>query len=285
MLDTVRIQLAGRAPLQRSDLAPDFCEDEQSLVLDARYLTWASPLELAAIVTLAVTAATRGRQPTLLLPHNDDVASYMARMDVLEHLDGIAKIDKTVVTQSRSDHRSKLMEVTGVTGANAAAVTETLGAMAVERLGPRVGIAAFKSLGELLDNATTHGQSDVGAFTAAQLYSGATSGRPGFEFAVCDAGVGILEHLRTSYRYQDLDDGRVALERALENGVSGTPECRGYGLGDLGDAVTRTGAGRLILRGAGAIASVRLRGQRPIISRSAVVPAEGTWALLRVKVS
>jgi hypothetical protein len=234
---------------------------------------------------MATTAAAQGRQVALQLPHDEDVASYLARMDVLERLDGIAKIDGSVAPQSRKDRAGKLMEVTGVSPSNAADVAATLGCMAVESLGNASGPAAFKSLGELLDNAITHGLSDVGAFTAAQLYTGASSGRPGFEFAVCDAGVGILEHLRTSFRHQDLDDGRIALERALENGVSGTPESRGYGLGDLGDAVTRNGVGRLILRSSGAITSVALRSKRPITSRSAVVPTDGTWAFLRVRVS
>jgi hypothetical protein len=286
MLEPVRILLAGRYPLQRAELVADFHEDEASLALDARCLRWASPLELAALVTLATNAAAQDRKVVLLLPDDPDVAAYLVRMNVVDLLDPIAEIDGTAVSQTRRDRSAKLMEVTGVTRGNAKDVAAMLGRMAFDQLGAKIGTAAFDSLGELLDNATTHGISDIGAFTAAQLYTGASSGSRGFEFAVCDAGVGIFEHLRASVRYQDLDDDCAAIERALQNRVSGTPTAgHGYGLGDLGDHATRDGGGRLMLRSGAAIASLVLRTRRPTLIRTVATPIDGTWAWLRVRVT
>lgn len=285
MLDPVRILLAGRYPLQRAELVADYHENVDSLALDARCLRWASPLELAAIVTMATDAAARDLKVVLLPPDDPDVAAYLARMNVVDLLDPIAEIDGTFNRQNRRDLSGKLMEVTGVTRQNANDVAARLGQMAVDRLGTKIGTAAFKTLGELLANATTHGDSDIGAFTAAQLYTGASSGRPGFEFAVCDAGEGVYENLRATVRYQDLDNDCAALENALQNGVSGAAAPgHGYGLGDLGNDATRDGSGRLMLRSGGAIASLVLRTRRPIAARTVATPIDGTWAWLRVRV-
>ncbi|MFG1926856.1 hypothetical protein [Cryptosporangium sp. NPDC048952] len=281
----MRILLADRRPLQRAELVIDFHEDEHALALDARALRWASPLELAAIVTLANDAHTRGRKVALVLPEDRDVAAYLARMNVVDLLEPIAEIDGTIPTQTRRDHSSKLLEVTGVTRTDASAVAAKLGRMTTSRLGSKIGVLAFKALGELLDNATNHGRSDIGAFTAAQLYTGASSGLPGFEFAVCDAGMSIFESLRASVHHQDLEDDRAALEHALQNGVSSTPSPgRGHGLGDLGDQVTREGGGRMLLRSGSAVASVVLRARRLVTARPVATPTNGTWAWLRVRV-
>jgi hypothetical protein len=282
---TVRILLARRNPLQRAELVTDYHEDEHSAVIDTRALRWASPLELAAIVTTANSAKVQGRKVTLMMPDDPDVAAYLVRMNVVEHLEPLAEIDGHVAKQNRRDRSGKLLEVTSVTENNAKDVAATLGRMAVEQLGRKVGVSAFHSLGELLDNATSHGNSSLGTFTAAQLYTGTSSGHPGFEFAVCDTGMGIFENLRASVHHQDLRDDRDALERALQDRASGTSlPGHGYGLGDLGDHATREGGGRLMIRSGSAIASVVLRRRRSVLSRTVATPIGGTWAWLRVRV-
>ena len=285
MLGVVRIQLPGPFPLRQATLQVDGFDDTSTLVLDARFLWWAGPLELAAIVAMGTDAAHQGRKVELLLPHDDDVKSYLSRMDVIERLAPFAKVDDAPARQRRNDRSSTLLEVTDVTSSNADLVAAQLGRMAKAEFGLRTGSAAFKCLAELIGNATTHGVGDIPAFTAAQLYTGAKSRQPrGFEFAVCDTGVGILEHLRASVHHQNLTDSQDALERAMNNGITGGPEGRGCGLGNLRDHASRDG-GKLTLRSGNAIADIVLRGVRSIVYRSVATPIEGTWASLRVRVS
>ncbi len=286
MLDVVQIELAGRIPLQHAELVTQYVEDRATLLLDARSLSWASPLELAAVVTIGTDAAHQGRDVRLQLPYDENVASYLGRMNVIDLLEEAGcKFDGSPLVRRRNDRSDKLLEVTKVTTANSQDVASRLGEMAFDRLGRKAGAAAFKAMSELLDNATTHGASDVGAFTAAQLLTGVTSNWPGFVFTVCDAGVGIFEHLRASAPHQDLVDGCAALERALRNKVSGVPGAnrRGYGLGDLGKYARSDGGGRLIVRSNGAMASVILRSECKINYSTFTAPMNGTWASLRVR--
>ena len=278
----MRIELAGRNPLRRQELKADHHGDDGNLVLDARGLQWVSPLELAAIVTMGTHAAAAGRQIRLLFPHAPKIASYLVRMNVVEFLKPIAEIDGPVPTQTRRDHSDRLMEVTKVTPGTIDDISETLGELVTARLGRKAGRAAFDSLGELLANATSHGFSKTGAFTAAQLYSGTLSRTPGFEFAVCDSGDGIQKVL-ASTTSQELD-GPDALDHVLD-GRNRDPQGRGHGLSNLGLQAMRGGnGGELLLRSGDAIATAKLRAEpTPICSRVAE-PVDGTWAWFRVRV-
>lgn len=279
----MRIELAGRNPLRRRELKADYHEDKGNLVLDARGLQWVSPLELAATVVMGIDGAAQGREVRLLLPHDPKVASYLVRMNVVERLAPVAEVDGTIPDQNRQDHSDTLMEVTEVTPSNVEKLSGKLGAMVTASLGQRAGGAAYRSLAELLGNATTHGLSASGAFTAAQLYSGARSRTPGFEFAVCDAGCGILDRLRVSGGRHHLD-GPAALERVLD-GVAGSPQGRGHGLSSLWRHAVRNGnGGELMLRSSGAVATVRLREQPTRICSTVAPTTGGTWVWLRVRV-
>ncbi len=281
------IRLSGREPLQRTELEADYVDDRTTLVLDTRCLQHAGPLELAAMVSMSTSAAHQNREVTLFPPYDQNVASYLTRMNVIEHLKGVATVEGPTVLQARQDRSETLLEVTQVTPGNADDVAQALGRVAIRRFGRRVGTAVYQSLGELIGNATTHGLSSAGAFVAAQLYTGATSGRPGLEVAVCDSGIGILEHLRTSTRHQSISDGPSALERALARALasSGADAVggRGNGLGNLGHHTKRGGGGRLVLRSSGAVATVELDGNRPTLCKSVATTLDGTWASLRVR--
>ncbi|MFD1080692.1 hypothetical protein [Micromonospora andamanensis] len=283
MLEIVLIELSGRHPLLRSELSVSSVDGDQ-LVLDARRLRFAGPQELTAIVALASTDARRGREVVLRMPEDEDVASYLQRMDVIKLLRPIATIEGPLSSQSRVDCSTKLLEVTALTPANADRIAENLGEMSRTRLGTRTARTAFRGIAELIDNAVTHGAGPSGAFVAAQAYSGLTSKRPGLEFAVCDTGVGILAHLRQNPSNSSITDSETALRRALIAGVTGTDQPRGYGLGDLLDATRRGGVGRLVLRSGNAIASVVVRQDRIVSCRTVAIPIEGAWAWLRVRV-
>jgi hypothetical protein len=283
MLEAVLIDLSGRHPLLRSELSATSAIDDR-LVLDARRLRFAGPQELAAIVTLASIASTDGREVVLRMPDDEDVTSYLQRMNVVELLEPIATIDGSLIAQRRMDCSSKLLEVTALSPANADSIAESLGRMGRMQLGTRTATAAFHGIAELIDNAVTHGRGSSGAFVTAQAYSGLTSKRPGLEFAVCDTGIGVMPHLRQNPSNANIVDGETALRRALTAGVTGTQQTRGYGLSDLLDATKRGGVGRLVLRSGSAIASVVVRQKRIITCRTVAVPIKGVWAWLRVRV-
>ena len=92
-------------------------------------------------------------------------------------------------------------------------------------------------------NSVEHARSDIGAICLAQIWS--ARDRRLAEFAVADAGVGILETLRR--RYPNLSSHKEAIEKALEEGVSGLDDPqRGIGLSTTHD-LSRAGADRRLM--------------------------------------
>ena len=122
----------------------------------------------------------------------------------------------------------------------------------------------FAAMGELIDNAIDHGASGEGAFVAAQVYSGATSGRRGLEVAICDTGVGVLAHLRRNPKHADIPDSADALKQAFIPGVSGTTEDRGNGLSDLLSFLQFGGLARVHLRSGDGLATVTVGRRRRV---------------------
>jgi hypothetical protein len=159
-----------------------------------------------------------------------------------------------------------------------------VGRLTSEQFVAGVAALAFRAAGELIDNAASHGHSQIGAFLCAQTYTGATSRRPGFEFAVCDTGIGVLAHLRGNPDYLDIPDSPTALACALKQGVSGTGEKRGNGLTDLLQFTQDGGVGRLVIRSEDGIASVaQRRHNRRDVYAATTAHITGTWAWLRVR--
>lgn len=282
MLEAMRVELAGRLPMLRRDVRVSTA-DEGRMVLDARRLLFASPLDLAAVTALA-HAGTNGKlDVTLLLPIDPDVASYLQRMDVLRRLPRGTEICGSAQPEQRTDRSEVLLEVSPLSAATAEELVARMGTLTAARLERNAAGRVFRSAGELIDNAVSHGRSPLGAFMSAQAYTGATSHRPGFEFAVCDTGVGILEHLRGNPSYADIPNVLRAMECAIRPGVTGTDEQRGNGLADL-LKITQHGAGRLVLRSGNGIASISLRhGQRRDAFTESSLTIIGTWAWLRAR--
>jgi hypothetical protein len=133
-------------------------------------------------------------------------------------------------------------------------------------------------LGELLTNTAEHANSAVGAFGAAQVHSGATSGRAGVEVAVADAGVGILESLHTNPAYAHLANSSIAIQTALRRGVSAeaAEPSRGNGLSHVTRQLRQHG-GKLLLRSGNGVARVTAGG-RKFADTGTITP--GTWAWL-----
>lgn len=283
MLEAMQVELAGRLPLLRRKV-PVSLADAGQVVIDARRLLFASPLDLAAISALAHAGAARQADTIFTLPDDPGVASYLQRMDVLRLLPPGTKIHGSPPPERRTDCSKVLLEVSPLSPATAQDLVIRLGELTAARFPGRIARLVFRGAGELIDNAVSHGHSLHGAFVSAQTYTGTTSRRPGFEFAVCDTGIGVLDHLRGNPSYAHTPDAAAALACAIQPGVTGTSELRGNGLADLLEITHGGGTGRLILRSGDGIASIALApaGRREAFA-TASLPITGTWAWLRVR--
>ncbi|MFC1414149.1 hypothetical protein ACEZCY_33875 [Streptacidiphilus sp. N1-12] len=277
------LELDGRHSLLRNDLRLR-ADGQAALTIDARRLRFASPLDLAAATALAHTHSATGADVALMLSADCAVTSYLQRMDLLERLPGGTRIVGPVPFDERQDCSSTLLEITVLTPETADAVGQRIGHVAKASLGAGVGARVSRSIGELIDNAVSHGSGRCGAFIAAQAYSGKTTGYRRLEVAVCDTGIGVLEHLRRNPEHADAATSAEAMRRALRPGVSGTEDRRGNGLPDLMNHAGRAGPARLVLRsGDGLLRAGRLRSNASAIKGlSTSTRVDGTWAWLRV---
>ena len=281
----MRLLLGGQHPLLRARLRITE-PDDAGFVADARRLHFAGPLELCAIVSLAHSAASRGEPVELILPNDPDTASYLQRMDVLRHIQQWGTVTGHAGDDIREDRSGVLLETSAVADAvEAEAITERVVPLARQHANARVTQAVFMGIGELLDNACTHAKSPTPVYVAAQTYTGETSNRRGLELAVVDSGVGILEHLRRNPRYARFRYAQTAIAHAIQPGVTGTRDRRGYGFSDVLDVVESAGLGRLVLRSGDGIGRITVRpsGRRRLFG-TCPVPITGTWAWLRVRV-
>lgn len=279
----MRVDLAGRRPLlhRQVHVSPS---PEGSLVLDAQRLLFASPLDLTAVVALAHTAAAKQARVTFVMPADVNVASYLQRMDVFRRLPPCTQIHGSPPPDQRTDRSQTLLEVSPLSPVTVEDLAARLGRLATGHFGNGIARIVFRGIGELVDNAVSHGHSRLGAFLSAQTYTGRTTGQPGYEFAICDTGIGVLAHLRRNPEHRQVPDAQTALACALQPGVTGTTEQRGYGLPDLLKITSDGGEGRLVLRSGDAIASVVLRRQhRRDAYTTANLHVPGTWAWLRVQ--
>ena len=280
----MRIELGGHRPLTRRITPVHLGDHPDQLVLDARMLKFASPLDLAAMVTLAHSADARGFKTTLIAPEDPDVARYLERMNVLANLPPGSSVSGFVPIQTRADRAAFLVEVMPVSSVTVRNLENHVGRVVLDHLDAPAARLAFGSIGELIDNAVSHGTSELGAFAAAQAYTGRTTGRRGVEFAICDTGVGVLKHLRRNPQYHDLQNDRAALVHAMRPGVTGTDDRRGNGLADLLSATDTSGYTRLVLRSGWGLASVVARQHdRRRRDVEAADRIRGTWAWLRVR--
>ncbi|WP_432969933.1 hypothetical protein [Dactylosporangium sp. CA-233914] len=144
-----------------------------------------------------------------------------------------------------------------------------------------VGVAIGEPVRDAIRIAVDHPDE---AFAALQAYSGRTSKRRGLEFAICDTGIGIFDHLRKNPGNLDVQDDEAALRRALQRGVTGTDDKRGNGLADLFNVTGTAGYLLLVLRSGRGLASVAARqhDRRPAYATTAD-EIRGTWAWLRVR--
>ena len=144
--------------------------------------------------------------------------------------------------------------------------------------------ALFDVLGELIDNAVSHGRSAVGTFVCVQHYTGATSQLPpGIWAGVADGGVGIPRHLRGNAEYADIDQDHELIRLARRPWVTGTRDRRGWGLVEVFEAAAVTGGGELLIRSGKGEGRFRVGPGRPPWARYRPLPRRWPGTSIHVR--
>ncbi|BEP15930.1 hypothetical protein acdb102_42410 [Acidothermaceae bacterium B102] len=277
----MELVLLGDKPLTQGAFLSG--EGSDSLVIDATRLTFACPLDLVGIVATAFWASDAAFPVTLRLPADLDVAAYLQRMDVLRQMPPRTQILGRLPPDVRADRGASLLEVTPLNDKNVNDLDERVGALVTDFYqGSSAGAAAFLACSELMSNATEHGTSERGAFLAIQLHTGTSTDEARLEFAVCDTGMGVMNHLRRNPRYALLNRDELAIARALKAGVSGVDnDRRGHGLSDAIGQGRRHGRVDLRIRsGTGEVRVAGTPSRRTMRPSSRSDRTNGTWAWL-----
>lgn len=179
-----------------------------------------------------------GRDSRVILPHAENVRTYLRRMDVL---DGIVRF----TTEDDRGRRAptgfvpmEKFEDEDQAGRAAVRIVESF------RLETSVAKRTLENnLCEITENAVYHSGIREG-FACAQSWN-----RRMIEFAIADHGMGIVRSMRQNPRHASLSD-RDALEAALELGGTGVDSLRrGQGLWMVSQAVERNGGSMTIRSG------------------------------------
>jgi hypothetical protein len=272
------VRLSGMRPCLRPSI--DIVErGTPGLILDAKGLKWASPADLTAIATWAAywAAASNVR---LMLPDSIDAANYIQRMDLLRCVEKVGVVVEGIAgPDERDDLGTRLIEVRQINSeTDVDRFASDVHSLVTGCVGRHQAAVVHTMLGELLDNTITHARSPIGAFGAAQVYSGETTGSAGIEIAVADPGIGILQSLRQNPTHTKLPNCAAAIRASLRHGVSS--EVAGHGNG-LADVVRRLSDqhGILVLRSGDGLGRVTSR-HRSVRPTDSTTP--GTWAWLRL---
>lgn len=276
IIGRVRIRLADSKPLH-APIIERAAAANSCVTFDATGLTFASPLDLTGVAAWAARMRHEGNPVSFALPADDDVRRYLARMDLVAHLDqaGVTVTGRSC-SMRRADRGDVLLEVRRIRDpADVEQFACDAYKLARRYTSDNSAAAAAKMLGELLDNAVTHASSPVGVYAAAQVHQRAAD----VQLAVADAGIGIRSHLARNPRFRNLTAAQ-ALNAALQPGVTGTSERRGNGLPDLLSTASGFG-GQLLLRSDDGYAQVIAASSDRQFAAAAPVP--GTWAWVHVR--
>ncbi len=272
------VPLSGRAPLLSGCPVPWPPSDDYTL--DLSDLVFATPFDLVGLAAL-VHATPPSRNVVVVPPRRPGVANYLQRMDLFLVLDGRVRVVPALAPELPRDPGPALVELRRLDRPDeidddASMLWPRLRA----KLPYEVCRGLFEILGELVDNAATHGRGAAGTFVAAQYYSGATSGMPeGFWIGVADGGIGIRDHLRHNPRYFAVESDIAAIRFSVQPWVTGTTDRRGWGLRTVLEKAGALAPGRVVIRsgiGEGAF-SVNRGGATTAHYRTHEPGIPGTW--------
>jgi hypothetical protein len=272
------LRLRGRSPLLSAEEIPGQWPPDG---LDLAELTWVTPFDIAVLARTWAQIVHDGGSPSVTPPADPDVRAYLvdAGLDtVIESLKGERGGSRVEPPLVRLTHLLESDQWDDLLRDLWPAVRAIVSAYDTAN-------SALEIMGELIDNATTHGRSDVGTFVCAQRYTGATSRfEPGIWVAIVDGGVGVPEHLRRNPRFTDIEDDVELIKRARHPWVTGTADRRGWGLKEVFDYAAASGPSDLVMRSGGGEGSFRLAEGAKVQARYRGLehPVPGTWVHVRI---
>ena len=199
--------------------------------LDLSRLTFVDPAGLVGVAVRAEHCRLAGHDVRFTGPADDDVATYLSRMRLGEHLDSLDIAHRLPPVEAR-DRGARLVELHRLDdAARLDALLDALLRTFVDDR-PRMLQPLYVALAEMAGNVVEHSGRTHG-YLALQRYDR----RGSVEFAVGDSGIGLRARLRRSL---DVADDREALVQAARTHVT-TTGLRGRGRG-ISEVVALTGA-------------------------------------------
>jgi hypothetical protein len=273
---TARLQGSyGLSGLPRlfADLAPLIeLEDPAVLKVDLRGLSFLLPSTtavLAAVLSACADREVNAPGSSILWPENQDVRSYLSRVDLIQVALGIE------VDEGFARHETHgFLECRQFTGEDdSRTVANQLTQALAERcnLDTEARNAILICLSELCDNVPHHAMSRVGGFAAAQGFPQANR----FEAAIADFGIGILASLSENPGYANTRTDVTAIEAALGLGVTSKPLGSGHDRGHHGYGLAITDG--LLERNGGQLAVISNRGDVRRGSNHSTVTIDAGW--------
>ncbi len=205
-----------------------FPRGARAVHIDMRGVRWIAPVGIAALLAQCLQSRDLETDVRVLLPRSREVRSYLRAIGFYRALrDQGVPVDEDAFgldPQYAARPRLPLTKVTTtieVDGAHARLIDALHESAASFDHLVAVDIVAS----EILDNALQHGSE---CFVVAQTHTGERSGTPGVHIAIADFGHGFM---RTLAAYHPASEAE-AIEKAFEDGVTGTGEMRGSGLAE-----------------------------------------------------
>ncbi len=264
----------GSLPLQ---------DDAGDRLVDLTNLQFVTPTFLLRLRTFIDWHRLYGRAVRVVLPKDQNVARYIARMHVHSELPPQTFGALPVVRER--DRRDVLIPLTRLSELREVdrmheAVAELI-FNHVDHDIASVADAFALGMSELAQNGVEHGRaSPTGCYVAAQRYRKPTSR---LVLAIADLGVGIPEHLRQ--RYPDIKEDHAVIDLATRERSTGTGRAdRGFGFSQTIEEIQAahvSSASILVRSGHGRLA-IRFR-DGGVTRRSEVTPYKrGTWVTVEL---
>jgi hypothetical protein len=230
-------------------------QPEGKVLFDARPLRWVDPYGMLGLLAAGTVAARAGVKPLLQLPESAEVASYLARMNFLEHADSVFELHGATRRLRGEGASDVLLEITAIRshGDIHALLDRIQERMAILMRQLNVPIRSAMQfsviLSEVCQNILEHAQAP--GWVASQTYFWKRRlGRKAAVIAVMDLGIGFKGSLANTYatRYGDRWNDVTALEAAFIHGMTRFHDPgRGQGLRQIRKQVGRLG-GRVSIR-------------------------------------
>jgi hypothetical protein len=205
-----------------------------AVVLDLTDVSFVDPFFLLRLRGFIDWHCFNGHEVRVTCPRRPSVRSYLARMHLSKDLPDICECDLEILEPDAKS--AVLIPIRRLRSAGESEELEQeLGALYTAHFTgglARLAEPFTATVGEICDNATTHGRSAVGAaYVAAQRYSHSRC-----VLVIGDLGVGVPTHMRKAFPH--LTDDGDAIREATKEGLSGTGDPqRGVGYQYVIDAL------------------------------------------------